>query len=120
MDIIMRRSKIRYLSKTARGSLDSNDDASDTAESRLHADQSLILVMIECFRGNNQRNQIMTRKSLHLKSQGDEDVVKASLSRKITLYYFFPTLHSDTQCNFKAIEFVELPFSSKPTAVKLL
>ena len=95
----MRRSKTRYLSNLARGSLDGNDDASDTAESRLHANQSLILVMIECFRGNNQRNQIMTRQSLHLKSQGDGDVVKASLSQ------------------FEAIESVDLPFSFKPTAV---
>ena len=62
-----------------------SDDASDTAESRLHADQMLVDFLTVCFCGTySQRNQIMTRKLLRPKSYCDNDVVKASLSPNFT------------------------------------
>lgn len=62
----MRPSGLRSLSLTAWDFLDGNDDASDTAESQLHAKQMFVIVLIMCFRSPcGQRNQIMTRKPLH-------------------------------------------------------
>lgn len=56
----MRPSKLRFRRHTARSLLDGNDDASDTAESQLHAQQMLFMVLIMCFRGTSgQRNQIV-------------------------------------------------------------
>ena len=47
--------------------LDGNDDASDTAESRLQPQRMPIVVLIMCFHGiRSQSNQLMTRKLLHL------------------------------------------------------
>ena len=61
----MRPSGLRSLSHTTWVSLSGNDDAADTAESRLHAQQVRIIVLIMCFRGTcGQRNQTMTRKLL--------------------------------------------------------
>lgn len=85
----MRPSRLRVWSHRAWFLLDGNDDASDTAESRLHAQQMLIMVVIMCFSSTRgKRNQIMTRKPLHQKSYGDNDVAKASLSpiNRIQLY----------------------------------
>ena len=61
-----------------------NDDTSDTAESRLHVQQVLVIVLIMCSCGCiGQRNQIVTRKLLRWKSHRDNDVVKASLSQEV-------------------------------------
>lgn len=47
--------------------------------------QVLIIVLIMCFRGTRgPRNHIITRRLLQKKSNRDNDVVKASLSRDIT------------------------------------
>ena len=45
--------------------LNGNDDTSDTAESQLHVQQVLVIVLIMCSRGYvGQRNQIVTKKLL--------------------------------------------------------
>lgn len=83
------------LSDTKWVALDGNDDASDTAESRLHVQQRLVMVMIMCFCGNDgQRNQIVTRKHFVAEVIPRQGCGKGkSEPQEPASYYIFHTLY---------------------------